>query len=307
MWKTRIAATLLVLVSAAHLIAWNGFGHMTVAAAAFQNLTPAARAIVTALLKLNPNYPQWVAGVAASDKDMVAFIVAATWPDAIKGMKGFKNDGDTPPPGPAAGRNIGYTDKLQHRYWHFIDTPFSPDGTPLKNPVPPNAQTQIAAFRATLASASAKDRLKSYDLVWLEHLVGDVHQPLHATSRFDAAQPNGDHGGNDVRLCAAPCKDELHLFWDDVLGISTDPLAAQTAAAALPPPDATLAAIALESTWIDESFQAAQKSVYIPPIGIGAGPFTLDATYKADAQKLASQRVALAGARLANLINAALK
>jgi len=305
--KTRMAATLFVLVSAADLFAWNGFGHMTVAAAAFQNLTPAARTKVTALLKLNPNYPQWVAGVAPSDKDMVAFIMAATWPDAIKGMKGFKNDGDTPPPGPAAGRNIGYTDKLQHRYWHFIDEPFSPDGTPLKNPVPPNAQTQIAKFRATLAAASAKDGLKSYDLVWLEHLVGDVHQPLHATSRFDAAQPNGDRGGNDVALCAAPCRDELHAFWDDVLGTSTDPLAAQTAAAALPPPDATLAAIALESTWIDESFQAAQKSVYIPPVGIGPGPFTLDSTYKVDAQKLASQRVALAGARLANLINDALK
>jgi S1/P1 Nuclease len=149
--KTRMAATLFVLVSAANLIAWNGFGHMTVAAAAFQNLTPAARAKVTALLKLNPNYPQWVAGVAASDKDMVAFIMAATWPDAIKGMAGFTNDGEIPK-GPAAGRNIGYTDKLQHRYWHFIDMPFSPDGTPLKNPVAPNAQTQIAAFRATLAT-----------------------------------------------------------------------------------------------------------------------------------------------------------
>jgi hypothetical protein len=301
-----MAATLFVLVSAADLFAWNGFGHMTVAAAAFQNLTPAARTKVTALLKLNPNYPQWVAGVAASDKDIVAFIIAATWPDAIKGMPGFTNDGEIPN-GPAAGRNIGYTDKLQHRYWHFIDMPFSPDGTPLKNPVPPNAQTQIAGFRAILASASATDGLKSYDLVWLEHLVGDVHQPLHATSRFDAAQPNGDRGGNDVALCAAPCKDELHAFWDDVLGTSTDPLAAQTAAAALPPPDATLAAIALETTWIDESFKAAQKSVYVPPVGIGAGPFTLDATYKANAKTLASQRVALAGARLANLIHAALK
>src|ERR1700692_1319167 len=111
MSKTRMAATLFVLVAAADLIAWNGFGHMTVAAAAFQNLTPAARAKVTALLKLNPNYSQWVAGVAASEHGIVAFIVAATWPDAIKGMTGFTNDGNTPPPGPAAGRNIGYIDK----------------------------------------------------------------------------------------------------------------------------------------------------------------------------------------------------
>ena len=152
--KTRMVAILFVL-GASNMFAWNGFGHMTVAAAAYQKLTPMARTKVKALLKLNPNYAQWVAGVAASDKDMVAFIMAATWPDAIKSMAGFTNDGNTPS-GPNAARNIGYTDKLQHRYWHFIDIPFSPDGTALQNPIPPNAQTQIAALRTTLATAGRR-------------------------------------------------------------------------------------------------------------------------------------------------------
>lgn len=39
-------------------------------------------------------------------------------------------------------------------------------------PDTPNALTQIAAFRAVLASANSSDQLKSYDLVWLMHLVG---------------------------------------------------------------------------------------------------------------------------------------
>jgi hypothetical protein len=34
--------------------------------------------------------------------------------------------------------------------------------------------------------------------------VGDVHQPLHATSRFNSAEPKGDEGGNDVNI-SAPC------------------------------------------------------------------------------------------------------
>ena len=62
------------------------------------------------------------------------------------------------------------------------------------------------------------DDIKSYDVAWLEHLVGDVHQPLHATSRFTKNHPNGDAGGNLVLLCAAPCRDELHAYWDGLLG-----------------------------------------------------------------------------------------
>jgi hypothetical protein len=171
----------------------------------------------------------------------------------------------------------------------------------------PNAQTQIAAFRQALASPSSSDDVKSYDLVWLLHLVGDVHQPLHATSRFDKDQPNGDRGGNDVALCAPPCKYALHAFWDNVLGNETSPAAAIRKAAQLPPAEAKLADVTAESVWIDESFRAAQKAVYAAPVGIGAGPFTLNEQYKANARALASQRIALAGERLANLLNQALK
>lgn len=58
----------------------------------------------------------------------------------------------------------------------------------------PNVQTQIAKCRDVIASdASSKD--KSYALVWLLHLVGDVHQPLHAMARIAAGESNDDKGG----------------------------------------------------------------------------------------------------------------
>jgi hypothetical protein len=60
-----------------------------------------------------------------------------------------------------------------HKYWHFIDTPFTIDGTALPAIPTPNAQERIALFRTVLASTSA-DPLKSYDLTWLLHLVGDA-------------------------------------------------------------------------------------------------------------------------------------
>ena len=282
---------------------WNSFGHMTVAGIAYDHLTPTVRTKVNALLKLHPLYKKWVTNVSSQDRPKVAFMMAATWPDIIKKTdSGYQNDGNRPN-GPEAARNIGYADKLMHRYWHYIDMPFSPDGTPLINPETPNAKTQIAMFRETLKDPHATDELKSYDLVWLLHLVGDVHQPLHATSRFDTEQPNGDNGGNLVTLCAKPCKNELHAFWDGVLGTSVRPTDASKRAKKLKAVDSHLAAVTDEAIWIDESLQAAKDVVYVSPVGIGEGPFTLDASYKTRAREVSEKRVALAGVRLANLLN----
>jgi hypothetical protein len=302
-----MAATAAAAMWASTALAWDAQGHMMVAAIAWQNLNDTVRARAAQLLKLNPDYGTWIANVAPAQQDQIAFVTAATWPDAIKSEPGYKSDGDRPPPGPGAAQNIGYADKLQHRYWHFIDVPLSTDNTPLIQPVRPNAETQIALFEASIRSAGAGDDIKSYDLVWLEHLVGDAHQPLHATSRFSQDLPNGDQGGNLVALCEKPCRDELHAFWDNVLGTSKSPTVAIDAAAALPAAPAAAAAVTDEGVWIQESFEAARQFAYAPPVGPGAGPYQLDADYQKNARTEAQARVALAGARLANLINSNLR
>src|SRR5258708_6792801 len=313
--KFRAGAIALAAVLAnTPALAWNEHGHMTVAAIAFERLDPSIREKVGALLKLNPQYETWTARVPAADRVEVAFIMAATWPDLIKRDESYQNDGShngnvapTDPQGREdAVRNIGYADRLRHRYWHFTDVPFSPDGTRLVQPVPPNVQTQIAAFRAALRSPSVNADVKSYDLVWLEHLVGDVHQPLHATSRFTHDLPDGDDGGNRVALCADPCRGELHAFWDNVLGTSESLATIRSTAARLAamPVDAGSGS---EAAWVTESFEEAKRSVYVPPVGVGAGPFTLDGAYKTNAKQVAEKRIAIAGARLAALLNTALK
>ena len=284
--------------------AWNSAGHMMVAAVAYERLTPQAHARVSQLLQLNPDYPKWIEHANGADRDRIAFVMAATWADAIKSEPDYQNDGDRPS-GPDVARNIGYADHLQHRYWHFIDLPFSTDHTPLIQPPTPNVGTQIALFRRTLASKDASDSLKSYDLVWLLHLVGDVHQPLHATSRFTRSQPEGDAGGNRVALCRKPCRNELHAFWDDVPGTAKNPLVAIRRAAHLPEPDARVAAMDDERQWIHESFAIAQNTVYISPIGDGPGPWTLDRPYRTIAHQTVGERLGLAGARLAHVLNEA--
>jgi len=80
-----------------------------------------------------------------------------------------------------------------------------------------------------------------------------------------------------------------------------------SAAKKLPKAPAGLAAKSNEADWVQESFQAAQDDVYKAPVGAGDGPFTLTTAYKAAATKLARARIALAAARLANLLNNELK
>jgi S1/P1 Nuclease len=295
------------------VFAWNNIGHMAVAYVAYQHLNEATKTRVDKLLRLNPDYRKWLAaiprGTSAANKKLMVFMMGATWPDAIKSKSGYTDDGTeggNRPDGATSVQNIGYTDHLHHKYWHFVDTPFSTDGTTLPALPTPNAATQIATFRSVLAS-NDPDEKKSYDLVWLEHLVGDVHQPLHAATRVSSSDPQGDHGGNFVKLCAAPCKNELHAFWDDLLGTGASAASAISAGRALPGADPTLAAKKDAADWIKESFDASQKSVYTSPIANGDGPFTITPAYRANAKKVAKQRIALAGERLANLLNEELK
>lgn len=288
---------------------WAGPGHMQVAAIAFDQLDPAVKKKVATLLKKNPNYKDWVKGVPKKDVPEIAFVTAATWPDFIKGHgQGYADDGDHPQNVPASSQNAGYTDKLMHKYWHYIDIPFSPDGTATHPPDFVNAQTQIALFRAALKANKTKAEIKSYDLVWLLHLVGDMHQPLHCTSRYDKDQPDGDSGGNSVKICeGSQCNEKLHMLWDDFPGSSSSAADAITAAKAIKPADPALVAIQDEAAWVRESSDDAKADVYTAPIGVGGGPFPVTPEYLQRGKALANERIALAGARLAQLLNDALK
>ena len=94
---------------------------------------------------------------------------------------------------------------------------------------------------------------------------------------------------------------------DDVLGTSDSVTTAINAARALPNADPAQASIDDEAVWVDESFQAAQQFAYRAPIGAGNGPFTLTNAYKTAAKNEARKRIAMAGVRLANMLNDELK
>jgi hypothetical protein len=324
-----IFLTLYLAIGNAPLYAWNDLGHMVTAWTAYQHLTDSARARANALIKQNPFFEEWKklipVGTSDKDRDRMLFMIAATFADQIKSDPCYQDDGapgsnGNHPEGRPSSLNVGYADHLRHKYWHFVDKPFSQDGTTHFPEIPiPNAQTQIKVFRGVLAAnaTEADDDLKSYDLVWLLHLVGDVHQPLHASTRVSSTATEGDGGGNKEKVYPVPPtpgSEKLHQFWDRALDQEdlSDNLAAALAKAlvvgpTLPKADSTSAQKLKTKDWTEESFADARSKVYVSPIGEGDGPFQLTDAYCKAAQQEARQRIALAGARLANVLNNELK
>jgi hypothetical protein len=323
MTPRRSVVVLLVLLIACALQvpagAWNDRGHMLVAFIAFNRLTPTAKAEVGRLLKFNPQFNTWVSGLPADTSDeqrtLRAFLQAALWPDFIKGHPKYVTDGsdngNTPPPGPSASQNIGYSDFNRHKYWHFKDIGFSDDGTATSPPPDVNAQSAIELMRTALAAAGTSDDVKSYDLVWLIHLVGDLHQPLHAVQRFSKPTPGGDAGGNLLKLSCTEvmCDGNLHAQWDGLLGTRTTFASVSASATQL---DQKLDPAGGNSTnvgeWIDESVAIAKSDAYQTAANtpLPAPKAFLTTEYLKRAGGAGQIRVVLGGRRLATLLNGAL-
>ena len=66
-----------------------------------------------------------------------------------------------------------------------------------------------------------EDLAKSFALRLLIHYVGDIHQPLHSTSRVDSKYPRGDAGGNLFHVPSKEGAKNLHAVWDSVVYLFT--------------------------------------------------------------------------------------
>jgi S1/P1 Nuclease len=304
---------LIFAVFASPACGWWDAGHMQIAYVAYKHLDGPVKDKVDALLRLNKDYDKWSAG-AADEKTakLYAFVHAATWPDDIKTAEyGYTNDKVQ---SPTAGQNIGYADHNQHAYWHYKDTEFSPDGTPLPQADPVDLVTQLKLMIAALPAASgASDDIRSYDLVWILHLVGDAHQPLHAVGRFTRPIPDGDAGANvELVIPATGETIALHAYWDRMFGGYVSTFGAVFDAddkdgIARLPVNPVLAQIADPQVWIDESAELAKQYAYAAPVSSGSNAVLLTRDYETNARNIARSQAALAAARLANLLNSALK
>lgn len=230
--------------------AWGAQGHEVIASIAWQGLQPKARQEVVRLLALEPG--QTLESIA-------------TWADEHRS--------------PATG------------VWHYVNFP---RGTCRYVPERdcPDGKCVVAAIehqRAIWASyAGDATRLKA--LKYLVHLVGDIHQPLHAGYQ-------DDRGGNRFQLRDFMRASNLHTLWDSGLlhhrALDNAALVAvlQNLPQAPGAQDLRVAQMAQESCRI-----VAQVGFYPPN--------SVDEAYLKRFTPVLEQRLALAGARLAAILNA---
>lgn len=288
------------------LRAWDPVGHMLTTQIAREGLTPTARAEVdAAIARFN----------AAKNPDApYDFVLAACWMDDARSQT------------------------KEFNAWHYVNLPFTRDGEPVPagSADAPHVVWAIDECEAIIAGKSSHPSVdRDQAIVMLLHLVGDVHQPLHATSRGD------DLGGNRVKL--ANLKDplvdlifsrggNLHFFWDSAyrrvfrdgsatvayeppLYERTKPVAGHEAARGLVereaavirqkyPPASFTAGQGNATEWALESHVIGYDFAYGRlPASVDGAPIRLDDGYVTAARPIAEKRVALAGYRLANLLN----
>ncbi|MDB5338799.1 MAG: hypothetical protein JWN70_4418 [Planctomycetaceae bacterium] len=225
----------LFLLGNSSAFAWNDLGHITVAQIAYRQLSGDERLAVIAILKQHPHFNTYFRkpdGLDMPDDEWL-FLRAATWCDYVRPPR----DSD---------RSQIQTHPL-HKFhrgpWHYINYPFKVGdalGAPLAAPLPPTEDDQtdiVQQLKLTreilrrqvtddpgIAQDVTPEQNQAVRLCWLFHLVGDLHQPLHATALVDARHfpgpHHGDAGGNliIVRLNSQTRISNLHAFWDGLLG-----------------------------------------------------------------------------------------
>jgi len=102
--------------------------------------------------------------------------------------------------------------------WHYIDTPF-PQNMGCTLSADKNVEWAITNLEIAFA-ADKLDSSKAVEMVFLEHYIGDIHEPLHTITNVSNSCA-GDRGGNDFCLKQnqnLKCTKNLHTLWDGALG-----------------------------------------------------------------------------------------
>jgi S1/P1 Nuclease len=230
--QTVLTAACLIIANCPAAHAWDNVGHMAVAGLAYDELPPAKQQQLDAILRQHPKVNFIIEGFPDAnieDRDFV--MAAATWPDLARAKTSERtpqsdrmNDPGYEEDKPAVQKIDANDWGILHRGWHFIDKPLwvGTSAAPSKLPPEPavNAVNVVNVLIKQLKS-NEDEKEKAFELAWLMHLVGDLHQPLHAVDGISETLPGGDHGGNWVKVESEnQGAYELHAFWDDILGKS---------------------------------------------------------------------------------------
>ncbi len=244
--------------------AWGPEGHVQVGMLALQDLDPTASA--------------WLQDVLGTN-DEAAINKACNWPDQVRDTRG--REWSTPQHYVNIPRSASHYDRQRD----------CPDGLCVTEAVKKYAD-QLGDPRL---DNPRPDRRKQWEaFAWLCHLVGDLHQPLHAGYR-------DDRGGNYVKVSYRGEAINLHQFWDRTLiqehlepdGDWQKPASAGDYLLTGKPWNP-----AETDAWTDESHRLAGEAAY-PPGEI------IQTNFAEKSWLLIRQQWLKAGERLARILNAA--
>lgn len=302
-----VMAAAFVLIGGDRISGWGEVGHKVVGRIAASLLTPQAQQKVAQILEVE-NSRRAVADALAE---------AAFWPDAVA-REAFP----------------------QANPWHFIDLGVRANPK-LDDPQwesPDTAFAKLVQYFGTVKRGDEDELEPASDLEFIAHLVGDIHQPLHAAT-------NRDRGGNCLRVRFQQADGDesrtikFHALWDraileDRLGTDDKQIARQLGSRRRQVIQTELAAARTAIAggvdravrrWIEVSHQLAVNTLYgsltptVPRFEFAevdsqcqtAAPiykktlWRLDEDAVDDAIELIERQLAIGGARLAALLNAA--
>jgi hypothetical protein len=180
--------------------------------------------------------------------------------------------------------------------WHYVNIPDGANPRTFAHPPEGDVLEAIERFRQALIDARRPAAARLEALRWLVHLVVDIHQPLHVGLA-------ADRGGNAIDVRYDGKTVNLHAFWDtDAIALAA--MKPRAYAQHLAPRVRQMVARDQRSdaaSWAQESMDL-RRAVY----DFDPAPQRLSPEYLRNARRITEERLALAAARLATTLNAAL-
>jgi hypothetical protein len=273
--QSRFRASMLAIAVVVFLpvpvpaLAWSALGHQLVGDLAEDQLSQASRGEVRRLL---------------ADEAEPTLGEVASWADALR-----------------------YSDAARFRAtarWHYINAKGGGCGFDLARDCPDGdcIVAAIDAQRRLLGDRTQPLAVRRDALKFIVHLVGDLHQPLHAGNREDSGgngfqvslrRKTGQGRGSD-----RPLGTNLHTVWDQHVLASADLDREQfTARLRKQPAPAGALAAGTPLEWAVESCTLIDRERVYPD------SHSMDQTYLEEQRPLAERRIVVAAARLAALLN----
>ena len=311
LFRLRLVLVCIVMLCASTpLFAWDEVGHKITAYIAWQRMTPAVRDRVHKILMAAPEdsqiasyYPTY--GARTEDlRKREYFMFMATWADVIRD------------------RNFETRYKNYNKSnWHYYDRFWTVKNGKIEYlPAPEDGGQALDRLKiySEMIRGRANDAQKAVAIAWLEHLIGDLHQPLHTSARVTDLEPKGDQGANLFLLTPQGTpranQENLHWFWDSIVVRNMpnkknecdsdfiDPIAEKFMKKYPFAKMQSRLAMGRFEDWTDESLKMAQEGVFSADLIRFQMP---SEKYKKKALKIAEERLALAGYRMGEMFNQA--